>query len=66
MIAKVPGIPWRGEGDYVFVVQLLTKRTAKTVAEVPLWIKLGTPTTTAQAHPGGVPTKRAKRAKRRS
>lgn len=40
---KVPGIPWLGEGIYAFVVQLFKKREWTTVAEVPFWLKLGTP-----------------------
>lgn len=69
VISRAAGLPWRGPGDYTFVVQLLTKkRTWKTVAEVPFWLKLGTPPTvvTAQAAAPAKAPKLARRSRAKS
>jgi len=46
---RIPNLPWRGEGEYAFVVQLSTKSAGwRTVADVPFWIKLKNPMALSQ------------------
>lgn len=60
---RVPNLPWRGEGEYAFVVQLSTKSAWRTIADVPFWIKLKAPQAPLrqQQTPPDAPEKTARR-----
>lgn len=58
---RVPNLPWRGEGEYAFVVQFSSNGKWKTVADVPFLLKMKGTQALPHAAPSPAPEQRADR-----